>query len=123
MKRTIILILVLLTMFSLIIPTYALSDSNEHPVGEDIILGDDKPTPVKPGELERDEEEDSDKRPDDIGDIGDFENEASHADSKNPNTGGGSIISHGYPEIVYGIGGLAVGFFAGMFIFRKKKLL
>ena len=34
----------------------------------------------------------------------------------------GSILSHGYPEIVYGIGGLAVGFFAAMLIFRKKKV-
>ena len=33
----------------------------------------------------------------------------------------GSILSEGYPEIVFGVGGLAVGFFAGMLIFRKKK--
>ena len=33
-----------------------------------------------------------------------------------------SILSVGYPEIVYGIGGLAVGFFAAMLIFRKKKV-
>ena len=32
-----------------------------------------------------------------------------------------TIISQGYPEIVYGVGGLAVGFFAAMLIFRKKK--
>ena len=34
----------------------------------------------------------------------------------------GSILSQGYPEIVYGIGGLAVGFIAAMLIFRKKKV-
>ena len=33
----------------------------------------------------------------------------------------GSILSEGYPEIVFGVGGLAVGFFAAMLIFRKKK--
>ena len=33
-----------------------------------------------------------------------------------------SMLSEGYPEIVYGIGGLAVGFFAAMLIFRKKKV-
>ena len=33
-----------------------------------------------------------------------------------------STFSTGYPEIVYGIGGLAVGFFASMLIFRKKKV-
>ena len=33
-----------------------------------------------------------------------------------------SIISNGYPEILYGIGGLAVGFIAAMLIFRKKKV-
>ena len=33
-----------------------------------------------------------------------------------------SMLSVGYPEIVYGIGGLAVGFFAAMLIFRKKKV-
>lgn len=33
-----------------------------------------------------------------------------------------SILSQGYPEIVYGIGGLAIGFFAAMLIFRKKKV-
>ena len=37
-------------------------------------------------------------------------------------TATGSILSHGYPEIVYGIGGLAVGFLVAMFIFRKKKV-
>ena len=37
-------------------------------------------------------------------------------------TSTGSILSQGYPEIVYGIGGLAVGFFAAMLIFRKKKV-
>ena len=35
--------------------------------------------------------------------------------------GTGSTISKGSLEIVYGIGGLAVGFIAAMFIFRKKK--
>lgn len=34
----------------------------------------------------------------------------------------GSVISQGHPEIVFGIGGLAVGFFAAMLIFRKKKV-
>ena len=34
----------------------------------------------------------------------------------------GSILSEGYPEIVFGVGGLAVGFFAAMLIFRKKKV-
>jgi hypothetical protein len=34
-----------------------------------------------------------------------------------------SVISQGYPEIVFGIGGLAVGFFAAMLIFRKKKVV
>ena len=33
-----------------------------------------------------------------------------------------SILSVGCPEIVYGIGGLAVGFIAAMLIFRKKKV-
>ena len=33
----------------------------------------------------------------------------------------GSMLSVGRPEIVYGIGGLAVGFIAAMLIFRKKK--
>ena len=37
-------------------------------------------------------------------------------------TATGSVLSQGYPEIVYGIGGLAVGFFAAMLIFRKKKV-
>ena len=32
-----------------------------------------------------------------------------------------SMLSHGYPEIVYGIGGLAMGFLAAALIFRKKK--
>ena len=32
-----------------------------------------------------------------------------------------SILSQGYPGIVYGIGGIAVGFIAAMFIFKKKK--
>ncbi len=36
-------------------------------------------------------------------------------------TGTGSAISQGHPEIVFGIGGLAVGFIAAMLIFRKKK--
>ena len=31
------------------------------------------------------------------------------------------MLSDGYPEIVFGVGGLAVGFFAAMLIFRKKK--
>lgn len=34
-----------------------------------------------------------------------------------------STLSTGYLEIVYGIGGLAVGFFAAMLIFRKKKVV
>ena len=33
-----------------------------------------------------------------------------------------SMLSVGYPEIVCGIGGLAVGFIAAMLIFRKKKV-
>ena len=37
-------------------------------------------------------------------------------------TGLGSVLSEGYPEIIYGIGGLAVGFVAAMFIFRRKKV-
>ncbi|MCQ2436352.1 MAG: hypothetical protein MJ101_05555, partial [Clostridia bacterium] len=32
-----------------------------------------------------------------------------------------SVISYGYPEIVFAIGGLAVGFVVAMLIFRKKK--
>lgn len=39
------------------------------------------------------------------------------------NDGGvGSILSHGYPEIIFGVGGLAVGFLVAMLIFRKKKV-
>lgn len=34
-----------------------------------------------------------------------------------------SALSQGCPEIVFGIGGLAVGFLAAMFIFRKKKVV
>ena len=33
----------------------------------------------------------------------------------------GSVISQGHPEIVFGIGGLVIGFFAVMLVFRKKK--
>ena len=33
-----------------------------------------------------------------------------------------STLSLGYPEIVFGVGGLAVGFIAAMLIFRKKKV-
>ena len=33
----------------------------------------------------------------------------------------GSAISQGHPEIVFGIGGLAVGFLAAMLIFRKRN--
>ena len=32
------------------------------------------------------------------------------------------MLSDGYPEIVYGVGGLAVGFVAAMLIFRRKKV-
>ena len=35
--------------------------------------------------------------------------------------GPGAVISQGHPEIVFGIGGLVVGFFTAMLIFRKKK--
>ena len=38
-----------------------------------------------------------------------------------PVTATSSVLSHGYPEIIYGIGGLAVGFIAAMLIFRRKK--
>ena len=38
-------------------------------------------------------------------------------------TATGSILSQGYPEIVFGIGGLVVGFLVAMFIFRKKKVV
>ena len=34
----------------------------------------------------------------------------------------GSILSHGYPEIVYGIGGIAIGVVATLLISRKKKV-
>ena len=34
----------------------------------------------------------------------------------------GSILSHGYPEIVFVVGGLAVGLIAAMLIFRRKKV-
>ena len=33
-----------------------------------------------------------------------------------------SILSNGYPEIIFGVGGLAVGFVAAMLVFRKKKV-
>ena len=33
----------------------------------------------------------------------------------------GSVISQGHPEIVFGIGGLVIGFFAAMLVFRKKN--
>ena len=36
-------------------------------------------------------------------------------------TATGSTLSQGYPEIVYGIGGIAIGFIAAMLIFRRKK--
>ena len=34
----------------------------------------------------------------------------------------GSILSHGYPEIVYGIGGIAIGVVVTLLISRKKKV-
>lgn len=37
-------------------------------------------------------------------------------------TATGSILSQGYPEIVYGIGGIAVGVVATLLISRKKKV-
>ena len=33
----------------------------------------------------------------------------------------GSVISQGHPEIVFGIGGLVIGFFAAMLVFRKRN--
>lgn len=37
--------------------------------------------------------------------------------------GPGSVITQGHPEIVFGVGGIVIGFFTAMFIFRKKKSL
>ena len=37
-------------------------------------------------------------------------------------TATGSILSHGYPEIVYGIGGIAIGVVVTLLISRKKKV-
>ena len=34
----------------------------------------------------------------------------------------GTVLSAGYPEVIYAVGGLAVGFVAAMLIFRKKKV-
>ena len=37
-------------------------------------------------------------------------------------TATGSILSHGYPEIIYAIGGVAIGVVATLLISRKKKV-
>lgn len=91
---------------------------NERPMDEDLDEERDKKLP-------EDRDEDPGKRPNDIGDIDHEEagsDEGSHVnDSKNHNSGGGSVLSKGYPEIIYGVGGLAVGFLAAMIIFRRNK--